>query len=289
MKAKFLILIALLFLVIAVDAQDRVKPGILYTSQEPIYGPVAGVKAIIPKDWVGILPKDTEAFLMAPATNTDAEIIVMVDKDNIEEIKKRWLQGMQFSEDIFISVDGEIKERKGWMTADIKVTGGSGNAAGYAEARCGMYGNCVANLLISTPDDIKKYKSVLKEFDDNLTFVQPKEVGIYDDFDWAKKLVNKDLIKWTTDGKYKQNNRLRLCGNGSFNMKIKSKGIIKGDKSPYYGKNSGEWEVDGVGQTAKLYLYFKNITDLVLDLKLEDDKLYINDIRYFFMQSESCR
>ncbi|GEM_PF-3595890 len=283
-------ILAALFIIVTFSsfAQERVEQGVIYQSGQKVYGPVAGLSSVIPAKWMGLMPQGTEAFLLIPGDNSNAQIITVVTKDSIEEIKKRWKSKMEFSEGIFLEMENEPVERNGWLVGDIKVTGSTNHPGGYIEAKCGEWGVCAINLLVASDKDINKYKKDLIAFSDASEFTEPKLTSRYADFDWLPYLQNTMLVKWTHDPGYRRNNQVHLCQDGKFRSKLKTKGIVEHEDSPYMGSNSGEWEVQGIGPTAKLYLYFNKLSPLIVDLKMNDGKLFINGIQYFSMESDKC-
>jgi hypothetical protein len=59
-------------------AQSGVKPGSMYSAGDELNGPIYGVKSKVPVGWSGILPMDSEVFLLVPdGINADGEIYVI--------------------------------------------------------------------------------------------------------------------------------------------------------------------------------------------------------------------
>ena len=66
-------------------------------------------------------------------------------------------------------------------------------------------------------------------------------------------------------------------------MKLKRIGQLKHYAEEYKGKSKGTWETAAVGPNGKLTLHFDKLPDLELDLRIEDDQVFINSKRYFLM------
>lgn len=288
-KTLILLLLILFSNLTITQAQKRVEKGVIYQSGDQVYGPVAGISSVIPSMWMGINPQGSESFLLIPSDNSNAQIIVLIVKDSIDAIKNRWKNKMEFTNNIYLELEKPPVERNGWLTGDIKVTGSTGHNKGYVEAKCGNWGVCTINLLVADEGNIEKYKPSLISFSDSCVFTEPTLASRYGDFDWTTFLQNKALIRWSHDPDFRQNNQVHLCKSGTFQSKLKTKGIIKDDKSPYFGKNSGTWEVQGIGPTAKLYLYFNKLTPLIVEVEMRDGgKLFVNGIQYFSIESNKC-
>ena len=286
---KNALLIILLFFVSYSHAQKRVEQGVLYSAGEKVYGPVAGLESAIPEGWMGILPQGTESFLLIPTDNSNAQIIVLVVKDDINSINERWQKKAEFANGIFLQAKEEPYDRNGWLATEIDISGSSNHPNGYVEAKCGEWGLCTINLLLTSDSDYEKHVEDLRKFSDACILSEPKLTSRYADFDWLSYLQNKALIRWSHEPNFKTNNQVHLCADGKFQSRLKTSGIVKGEKSPYFGKNYGEWEVQGVGPTAKLYLYFNKLSPLIVDVEMrEGGNLFINNIQYFSMESDKC-
>ena len=59
----------------------------------------------------------------------------------------------------------------------------------------------------------------------------------------------------------------------------------------YKGKNSGTWSVSSTGPVTVLRLEFdkKNLPPLEVEMKIEDEKIFANGIRYYAGYSQKCR
>jgi hypothetical protein len=73
---------------------NRLKPGTLYHSGDSIKSPRLGLSARIPEAWDGVLPRDTEVFLLMPNTNIVGEMFILVnEKLDLAGQRKRWESG----------------------------------------------------------------------------------------------------------------------------------------------------------------------------------------------------
>ena len=59
---------------------NRIKPAEMYHAGDTIRSPRLGVQSKIPDGWAGVLPRDTEVFLLMPQDNTIGEVYVMVNE-----------------------------------------------------------------------------------------------------------------------------------------------------------------------------------------------------------------
>ena len=284
-------LIALLIIVIFVGegfAQERLRPAQRYDEGEIIFAPTFGMKSKVPTGWVGVLPRDTEVFLMMPKVG-EGEIYVTADSINTEILKERWLRGLDLGNGNTLKSDGEIFMRGDVIASKVILSSKTTDNKAYIEAKCSEYDRCVGGLLVAAPQNYEELKKGLEEFLDNMTFEAPSTANIYASFEWKKYLSNKRLMNFTFAQGGKAVNEIRICENGTFNMKLKRTGQLKKNAADYKGKSKGTWETSSVGPYGKLVLHFAKLPDLEIDLLIEDDQVFINEKRYFLMYGATCK
>ena len=288
MKATITSLFIFLITLTSAMAQERLRPAQRYDEGEVIFAPTFGMKSKVPKGWVGVLPRDTEVFLMMPKAG-DGEIYVTADSINVDILKQRWLDGLDLGNGNTLMSDGNITMRGDAITSVAILKSKTNDNKAYIEAKCSEYDRCVGGLLIAAPQNYEELKKGLQEFVDNMTFEAPSQVSIYASFDWHKYLSNKRLQNYTPAQKGKAENTIWLCENGAFNMALKRTGSLKHDAQEYKGKSKGTWESTSVGPSGKLLLHFAKLPDLEIDLLIENDQVFINDKRYFLMYGATCK
>jgi hypothetical protein len=101
----------------------QIRPGQLYDSGEEIYGPKLGVTTKIPEGWAGVLPMNTEVFLLMPKNNSFGQIYVMGGEDSYEVLKSRWAAGIELDNGVFVKSKEEPKLRNGSLSSDLVVEG----------------------------------------------------------------------------------------------------------------------------------------------------------------------
>ena len=288
MKLPFHILIAL-FITFSGTAQDRLKPGKIYEQGQEIFAPMVGYKGIVPNGWFGTLPQEEEVFLMIPNGNSRGFMFINAHQIPIKRLREAWKNDFSLTDEIVVSVKGEPTINGNRMTADIDVTGAQEPFAGYAEAIEGGYGWTIALLLLSP---VNKYDEYRKNFDQLLanSVVEEPSIGtIYGDFNWAEYLNNKYLMSYISSTQYKEQDEIWLCGDGTFRTKIKSKGKLVVEKSPYKGNRKGSWTAEGIGEKGKLNLTTTKGEAVTLNMEIKDDKIFINGGRFFALENTSCK
>jgi hypothetical protein len=277
------------------EKAKRLRPGTLYTSGETVYAPRYGFTSIIPNDWEGTLPLDTEIFLLMPAPNsTGAEIYTFASEQNEQSVlRERWAQGISLSESIRIRAT-DITIQGDMISSEVVPEGDmvNMNTKGYAVARCGPFRNCITCLAIGPAQVYDQMKSAVESFMRNASFSEPSDVSIYVDFDWKEFLSEKTLISFAATqgdaGEGTKENIFHLCSDGSFTGRIKKKGAMKQFNASYKGNQSGTWSTASIGETGLIKLNFKKLPPVELAISIKEEKIFVNNERYFAAESTNC-
>lgn len=298
-KAFRIIACLMLFPVGMMLAQSakRLQPGTLYQSGEKIYAPRYGFTAVVPDGWGGVLPRETEMFLLMPVGSTGGgEIFTFaVQAKDIQSIKANWTKGAPLTESILIKSAGEIIEEGDMITSEVVASGENVNRGykGFIAARCSPHGPCVTSLGIVPVQFYDQVKTAVTAFMAGASFTAPSNESIYSQFNWAEFLAGKSLIAFLgaesgSEIGYKEN-VFHLCGDGTFSATIKKKGLLKDFNPSYKGKQSGTWSAEGIGDHGVLTLTFKKIPETVVDLTIADERISANGERYYAAYSDKCK
>lgn len=270
-------------------AQDRLKPGSIYEQGQEIFAPMVGYRGVVPDGWFGTLPQEEEVFLMIPNGNTNGYMFINAHHTPIDQLKEDWKYDFSVTDDIIISIKGDPQIEGNKMTADFDVTGSREPFMGYAEAIEGGYGWTIVMILLSPESNKDNY---MKNFNQLLasSVVEEPSIGtLYGDFNWPEFLKNKYLMSYLSSTQYKEQDEIWLCSDGTFKAKIKSKGKLVVEKSPYKGTNKGTWRAEGIGEKGKLYLTVSKRDDATLEMEIKDDKIFINGGRFFALENNNCK
>jgi hypothetical protein len=274
-------------------AQDRIQPGHIYKPGDTIQAPRLGMISIVPEGWAGVLPRETEMFLLMSQENPQSSIYAFGVEDTREALRSRWMNGpgLEVENNIKLVRSSDVFERGNAIAADLRVENSTNNNKGYIEAKCSEYNRCLVLLLIVPEEFLELSKKGLMKFIDNAVLAEPTMKDIYENFSWAdfyggKYLATRQVNPYESA---KRNNQLWMCPDGTFRSHIKVKGFASIDKK-IKGNKSGTWEALGTGPGGKLLLHFKNLDQpLEVPTELRDDQLFINNIRYYVMQNNSCK
>lgn len=288
MRPTFLLIPILLFSINSF-AQDRLKPRAIYEQGKEIFAPLVGYKGIVPEGWFGSLPQDGEVFLMIPNGNTSGYMFINANEMNISELREEWNNALQLTDDIVISLKGSPIIEGMRMTGEFDVVGSIEPYKGYAVAIDGGHGWTMTLSLLAP---VNLYKAYRKNFDQlvaSSSVREPSIGSIYGDFNWPKFLKNKYFMSYLSSTQYKEQNEIWLCADGTFRSKIKAKGLLKVESSAYKGRKKGKWMAEGVGEKGKLHLYFTKNDDVILDMEIKGDKIFINGGRFFALENNECK
>jgi hypothetical protein len=269
--------------------ENRLRPGQMYEPGQEVYAPKYGFKSKVPEGWEGTLPREAEIFVLMPLKAVSAQIYVWgTEKDKLEELKKRWTTGMDMGDGIILKSKGAITARGAGIAAEGELKGATNTASRkiYAEARCSEFGICITYIL-SAENSYDEVKASLQQFVDNTVFDAPRNVSIYEGFDWKKFLTGRMLITYESNENARKLNEVHFCQDGTFSSEIRRKGLMKDELKPYQGKKKGTWSV-GSGQTSVLVLQFDKGPRAEVELTIKDEKVFANGVRHFVAYSEKC-
>jgi len=279
------------------SAQDlpsnRLKPGTLYHPGDSVKSPRLGLSARIPEGWEGVLPRDTEVFLLMPNTNIVGEMFIVVnEKLDLAGQRKRWEAGAELAPGLKLQVDGGITVRDGdILSANGKAVGAQANAQNraYLEARCSPHGFCVVVLAITDNASLERVKQGLQAFMSSTSFKKPSTDSPYKNFDWKPFLSGKILLGINQEEGGTKEDEVDLCSDGTFESRITRTGVFKGQAKGYQGKKRGTWDVKSNGEKATLTFTFEKLDPVEIELLAKDEEIYIKGARYFVGESERCK
>ena len=212
----------------------------------------------------------------------------MAQEDTYDDLKSRWTNGVELDNGVIAKAIGEHDFRKDILASNVEIIGNK-STAGYVEAKCGDYGICLVAFLFAPPGKVASLSESIKYFTDNLTLIEPMEINPYANFDWENFLGNKYMANYERLQGSKKESEIWFCPDGTFRSKLKKRGAFAEESDEYTGSKSGTWKVDQVGPSTTLTLSFKKLPSIDIPLNIEEEKIYANGTRFFFMQDNSCK
>jgi len=288
-----LLLVALSIQVTAQKKKSRLQPGKMYEPGETLYAPRFGFIAKVPEGWEGILPRESEVFLLSTTTSTYGEIFVFGNEHgDLNTMLKNWNKGVDLSETIRIkAINPTIED--GFLSSEITAEGDYVNKGfkGFVAARCSPSGPCVTTLMIAPPQFYESVRNTVTEFMKSSTFEPPSNASPYEDFDWQDFLSDKVLVNYASAEGGSKESMIHLCKNGTFTATLKKKGFFKEQNPAYKGTLTGQWTAKGDGEKATLQFIFtnKSLSPVEVPLTIGDEKITSNGERYFVGNSDKCK
>ncbi len=287
---KLLITILLTAITILnLQAQDRLKPGAIYEQGDEIYAPRVGYKGVIPNGWFGTLPQEEEVFLLIPVGNAEGYMFINANPMDLKQLREEWDNALSLTDELVVTLKGEPKIEGNTMTGDFDVIGSQKPYKAHTVAIDGGYGWTLSIALLSPVERFDDFKESFDELVASSVVQEPSLGSVYGDFDWAEFLQNKYLMSYMSSTYIQEQDELWLCSDGSFRSKIKSKGKLVVDKSPYKGKRKGTWIAEGIGEAGKLMLTSSRGESVSLVMEIKDDKIFINGNRFFALEYNECK
>ena len=282
--------------VVAQSSKSRLQAGRLYAAGETLYAPRLGFIAKVPEDWQGVLPRETEVFMLT-TTNTSiyGEIYMFGNEQgDLETMRGSWIKGFNLTETMRLKASNPTVTG-GTLSSEVVAVGESINEGyrAFAIARCNPDGPCVTLLALMPKqfyEDILKVATTVME---KSSFEAPSNVSPYANFNWKEFLSGKEFFAYAYVEGASKDNRVQLCADGTFTSDIQKKGWMKNENEQYNGRKSGQWTVDGVGEQTTMHLVFKSkkkeLAPMDIVLSIKDEKIFANGERYFVGESTKCK
>lgn len=274
-------------------SKTRLQPGRLYSEGEEIYSPTFGFTSKVPTGWVGALPRETEVFLLNSNSGFFGEMYVFGrEQTDLNRLAEDWKKGVKVTETLTLvaenpRVDGSL------LFGDVKATGNfvNKNYRGFAAVRCGDKGYCITVLAVSLEENTSVVKNAAFEFLNSGVFDMPRIIDPFEGFDWKAFLSNKLMVSYDQILGGQKQSEVNLCGDGSFNARVRKKGLLRDTNPEYKGRMAGTWRVEGEGSQAVLTLEFskKNLSPLTVNLIFVEEQLMVGNERYYASESQECR
>jgi len=273
--------------------KNQLQPGRMYQPGETLFAPRFGFTAKVPEGWEGVLPRESEVFLLNSTTTTYGEIFVFGhEQGDLASLQESWLKGAELSETIRIKALNPILQN-GSLTSEITMEGEHVNKGyrGYAISRCSPSGPCITTLMSAPVQFFESVKKTVTELMNTSSFDVPSNTNQYADFDWRDFLSDKVLMTYTSVEGGSKETMIHLCKDSTFSASIKKNGFFKQQNPGYTGKLSGTWSVKSTGEKAMVQFNFnkKKLAQAEVSISIKDEKILSNGERYFVGKSDRCK
>lgn len=242
---------------------------------------------------------------------TQANLFLMGDSMTREELRQIMSDRIALDDDVVLVPSGQVREKDGWLEADYDVRGES-TLTSRIRAQTGTSGIAFAIIAISDDTRFDNALAGIESVASSVTFSEPVQPpsppGLYGD--WQNYLRGRYVVRLYTGSGYYEEEHIWLCSDGSFFRRSSSggAGLGSGASAAFGGRGQGVWKAEGAlagpGQLVLRYgaTSFEGNTsfgsweeqggptELTYDLQLSsDDKLYLNDRRWFRDANQRCQ
>jgi hypothetical protein len=291
MRFKYIKLIILLLPMTAAGQKaQRIQPGKMYDAGETLFAPRYGFTSVVPAGWSGVLPRETEVFLLNALTNPSQIFLFAREQGTLALLKSNWDKGVDLSDDVYLMAKA-TSIQNGLLSSEVTAKGpyiNKGNR-GYAVARCSDSGPCVICLAVGPAQFYEEIKKAADGLLSSSKMEKPSLTSLYGDFDWKEFLSGKMVTTYAFIDEGSKETVIDLCADGTFTGKVSKKGIFKDQNPAYKNKMKGTWSAEGVGAKGKLKLTFEKLPPLEATMQIDDEKIFGNGERYFVGESEKCK
>lgn len=280
MIRKFLYTLLLFCFSIAALAQSsRVQPAKTYNAGDVFYAAIYGLEMKMPDNYSGFLTPDTEVFSINIDSLPNLNIMMFPSKETIKDVKSRWAAGSTLAPGIEATTTSIREINATSLETDFTFSNNKSIKA-YAYAQCSNTGSCYT-IVISDQSNVNSEMSfVATALAKNISFSAPTLTNVNDDYNWKENLTSKYIFLYENGGETMRKNQLWLCADGKFKAVINRGGLLKNSTGKYKGKLKGTYFISGEGPEGTLLLDFKKLDPISLPLKIENDIIYINEIRH---------
>ncbi len=274
--------------------KSRLQPGRLYEPGETLYAPRFGFSAKVPEGWEGMLPRETEVFLLMTTTSTYGEVFMFGrEQGDLNSMREAWMKGFELSESMRLKATAPAITDE-MLMGEVVIEGEYINKSykGFAVAKCNPSGPCITTLMVAPEQYYEAVKATVVQVMRTSSFEPPSTASPYVDFDWNEFLSNKVLVTYGVEQGGSKESEIHLCADGTFSANIKKTGFMKNQNPEYRGSKTGKWIVTGTGPSATIQFTFsgkKSLPALEAPVQIEDEKVLSNGERYFVGQSDKCK
>ncbi len=289
-------------------AAEPLQPGRLYEGETIIDVPELGLAITLPSGWKGLLPQGASTFVME-SDATQANLFLMGDRMSSEELRRSMGQQIPLDAGVVLQPVSEVRDNNGWLEADYSIPGQPSLKA-RIKAQTGTAG--IAFAIIAIADDAR-LEDAMNGADlvaRSVTFSEPVQPPAPPGLEgnWQDYMKGRYVVRLYTGSGYYEEEHIWLCSDGSFYRNSSAGSAdLGGASAAYGGRGEGVWKAEGqlaaAGQLVLRYgaTSFEGNADfgswqtqggpseLHYDLRMTDDKLYLNDKRWFRDGNQRCR
>jgi hypothetical protein len=288
------------------------RAGVTYQGGETVDAPDYGVSILVPKGWTGILPAQSEFFILRQARGP-ATVLVYVDAIGIEELKRKISSPIPADQYVLRPSSKLKKTSLGW-SMKYTITPPSDQFSGAEVLAIHRHQTALAFIELSplsgpATADLQDVGSAAKGQESVAASVlkrlaksariskraamtqarQQKAQSEAGPNAWRSYMAGRHVIRYFTSSGYSEESHLWLCSNGHFLDSMKTGGYGGGASGASAGRSAGSWSATGqIHANGRLILRYSDGRQSTHDLSLSNRKLYIDGKQWMRDKNQRC-
>ncbi|MGH1361957.1 MAG: hypothetical protein ACRBF0_00280 [Calditrichia bacterium] len=281
------------------------KAGERYSSGTRVRDSGSGVSFVLPEDWFGGVPANSDGFLLGSNTIAGVGIVYMRQQTTLQLAEQLLNAPQDLGDGVILQPTGEVKRSMN----RIEIEYSNGTYFGKAIARVGKFGNGAAAFWAGPIADKQRYAKLTGQVAGSFKFLKPTKSSAAVEWDsWLRGTMLRQLSSSSSsgygDGSYSgssSSTTLHLCSNGRYSYSSSSSFSVDAGDAGFgysgggaYGQSgdsdSGTWKVQGSSGQVVLVLTSDEGGEAgtyVLSSNSENHTL-VNGERYFRVDSDWC-
>lgn len=280
--AKFALVLAGLCLLLDGASATVLSPEQRYTGPQHLTEPSLGIGFTIPEAWFGVLPRDSEFFVMAPADEA-GYIFAGADEMTPAEARSTMSQDLPLGNGITLHPTDKLSEDGRRLSAGYTVSGAQQPLAAQATTAIGERGLGIFFIAVYPAHRAAEFARALDSLVDSIRWsapVSPPAAPAGSQFE----LAGKKLTRFYTGSGYSETQYLYLCHSGQFYHDFNGGGYGWNASGAFQSNSRGRWQVSG----NRLVLDYADSSSAAYNLSV-DDREFMMDGKRWFREVTDCR
>lgn len=264
-----------------VSVADELAPGVLYEGPVELTAPAYGAVFFLPEQWKGILPPESQFFMMERA-GLAATVFAGIEEMTLEEAHGLMSQAIDLDVGIRLVPVAEVSTKGQLLVADYKIEGAADPLLGRVVTLVGEHGLGITLLAAATEEAMPTIQKDLHTMIDGVELSKPDvpKQPKPGSGNWMSELNGCKLSRFYTTSGYTEEEYIWLCPDG-FYRSFNSGGFGGGASGAFQSKNGGTWTVSGPGTQGSLVLSYNDGSTATYGVALEGTKLFLDGKRWF--------
>jgi hypothetical protein len=262
----------------------EISSGVIYPESSFLKSSDTGLQLETPKGYNAAI-SDELGLLIIEAFDRKTRIFISVEELTETEVEKTLSENIAIGDGILLIPESDFKKEGSTLENRFSLDFEGQELESYIIAKAVNSNRYVSTIMITNSDHYEKQLETLKELSKSISSFKVKEnLEQPSTLNWNEYLKGKHLVNMKTSSGYTEKTDIWLCSNGQFRFKDEASSLSVNGTGAYAGKNAGTWRTEG----NRLLLSYNDDKTRSYELKIENDKLFLNGYRYFRDSNELC-